>query len=201
MLSRTLETDLTDDELILFDIMFDGGTSFRLLRREGFEQQWNRRSHNLTDAELLETLEKLVKLDYLRTESDQGVEYFKLTSIGGYVWERERVPAWDRYATDRYGQTKSGRPVVKILATTQQSRDDFWQIGREVGFFAYANGRTKQAVIRNHRLIPWKSFSSLYVWIAVLDGWHSLTDWGAFENRRTWWRSPEENEKFRTESV
>lgn len=201
ILSRTLETDLSDDELILFDVMFDGGTSFCLLRREGFEQQWNRRSHNLTDNELVKSLNKLANLGYIRAEAERDREYFELTPIGGGIWERERVPAWDRYATDRYGQTKSGRPIVKIVSTTRQSRDDFWQIGRDVGFFAYSNGRTREAVISNHMLIPWKTFGSMYVWIAVLDGWHSLTDWVAFEKQRTWWRSPMENEKFRIDTA
>lgn len=187
---------MTDDELILLDVLFDGSASFPLLRRDVFEQQWNRRSHNLSDYELVDVLTKLIKRGYLGTDEEGGVEYFELTAKGGSAWERERLPVWDRYATDRYGQTPKGRPIVKIVSTTHQAMQDFWQIGRDVGFFAYSNGRTRQAVIRNHVLIPWNSFASIYVWIAVLDDWHCHTDWVAFETLRTWWRSPMENEKF-----
>jgi len=59
--SRTFATSLTDDEIILLDVMFSGGAPFRLLRRENLNSQWNRRSHNLTDEQLRDTLQRFVK--------------------------------------------------------------------------------------------------------------------------------------------
>jgi hypothetical protein len=187
-LSRTYATTLTDDELILLDVMFDGGAPFRLLRRNVFQDQWNCHSHNLSDEQLRETLKRLVESGLLKTERRDRRTYFQLTPDGGQKWETERLPVWHRYATDKYGETPLGKPFVTITARSSQSRDDFWRIGCEVGFFAYTNGRIKTSMIKNHVLIPWKTFPSLYVLVAVLDDWFASTDWRAFDARRTWWR-------------
>ncbi|MCA9166038.1 MAG: hypothetical protein KDB23_00145 [Planctomycetales bacterium] len=198
---RTFETTLTDDELLLFDVMFDGNSSFRSLRRETFETRWMWHPHNLTDAQLQETLASLVESGLLSIERHDGREYFQLTPDGGNKWEAERLPDWHRYATERYGETPSGRSVVTIVATSPEIRNDFWRIGCDVEMFAYTNGRIKRSTITNHVLIPWKTFPSLHVLVAVLDDWWASTDWLALETRRTWWRVVRESYKFWPQSA
>jgi hypothetical protein len=50
------------------------------------------------------------------------------------------------------------------------------------------------ATIRNHRLIPWKSFQEVHVVVAILDVWYSESH--GLEEARTWWRCVRENYKF-----
>lgn len=196
---RTNATQLTDDELILFDILFDGAATLRLLRRESFRQQWNCDPHNLTDVQLGVTLQQLVTGGLLTTEVHRGNTYFQLTPKGGTLWESERLPTWNRYAIDSYGEGRSGRPNVTIAATTSNARDEFWTIGRDSGFFVHSTGRIRRSTIKNHELIPWKTFPRLYVLVAILDAWSGPLDWEDLESRRTWWRNVHENEKFRSQ--
>lgn len=194
---RTNTSSLTDDELILFDVMFDAWVPFRLLRREIFSAQWNvKRPHSLSDAELRQTVERLVTSKLLRTKSRDTHKYLGLTQEGGQLWETERLPTWHRYATERHLETPSGKDLVTITATSSRIRDESWDIGRAVGMYAHSTGRVRTALIKNHELIPWKSFPNLYVLVAVVDDWFPSTDWKAFEVKRTWWRTPRENEKF-----
>lgn len=195
---RTHATSLTDDELILLDVLFSHhGTSYRLLRQRDFVAQWNCQSHALNDDQLAETLNRMVNVGWLETweHGNRGCCY-RMIPAGGRQWELERAPEWDRYAIDRYGETRSGEPLVTIAATTAERRDDFWRIGCEVGMLAHSLGRVRRATIRNHALIPWKTFPAIYVLVARLDDWAVSSDWRALEERRTWWRCVRENEKF-----
>ncbi|MEX0702609.1 MAG: hypothetical protein WD069_10985 [Planctomycetales bacterium] len=69
---RTNATTLTDDELLLLDVLFDGGAPSRLLRRESFAVQWNRESHDLDDDRLRETLQRFVDSGRLIVEGHGG---------------------------------------------------------------------------------------------------------------------------------
>jgi hypothetical protein len=80
---RTNATSLSNDELILLDVMFWGGASYRLLRRSIFRDQWNCSPHNLDDPELKQVLKQLVRSDVLRAERVDGEWRLNLTTRGG----------------------------------------------------------------------------------------------------------------------
>jgi hypothetical protein len=193
---RTHSTDLTDDELILFDVMFDSRVEFKLLRRPGFTARFNYHCHNLDDEQLSATLQRFLDSGLLTTVRFKDKIGFQLTPRGGELWERERLPSWERYATERYGEWRNGKPFVAIRVAAQQTRDDFWRIGCDVAMFTHTTGRLRKAKIKNHELIPWKQFDAVYVTIATLDDSFSVEDWRALEERRTWWRRVREIDKF-----
>jgi len=193
---RTHATALTDDELYLLDVMFNGGVRFRHVRREVFGDHWNCQSHGMDDDQLRETLNRWVESRFLTARSSDGDTYFYLTSDGGRQWEMERLPAWNRYVQAWVTETHSGRPCVSIAASTPETRDDCWTVGREVGMWAYSNGRMKTATVENHALISWKPFLPVYILVAALDDWDSEVDWVGWERQRTFWRNVKENAKF-----
>jgi hypothetical protein len=193
---RTGSTGLTGDELILFDVMFDSRVEFKLLRRPGFSARYNYHCHNLDDEGLSATLQRFLEFGLVSTELFQGKTYFQLAPRGGQVWEMERQPPWERYATERYGEWRNGKPFVAIRATTPQTRDDFWRIGCDVAMFAHSTGRVRKVTIENHELIPWKRFDAVYVTLATLDDSFPVDNWRALEERRTWWRCVSEIDKF-----
>src|SRR5437867_407372 len=83
---RTRSTGLTDDELILFDVMFDGGRCFESLRHSGFTERCNYPSHGFDDEQLRTTLRRFVDSGLLAEEVSQvckGTSCFQLTPCGG----------------------------------------------------------------------------------------------------------------------
>jgi hypothetical protein len=121
--------------------------------------------------------------------------YYSLTPHGGKLWEAERTPIWDRYATERYGEDASGRQTVSICALSANIRDDFWRIGNEARMWGNDVGRVRFWAISRHVLIPWKNFPRIYVAVALIR-WCCDCDWSIYESRRTWWRNVEELQKF-----
>ncbi len=195
---RTHVTSLTDDELTLLDGMFDHGTSFRLLRRRGFWEQWLRR-HDLTDDELRTVLHRFIANGWLTAEAcERGTDFF-LTPAGGAVWESERRPDWRRLVTDRYWRPPGGIPYVTILGLDPEIRDDFWRIGCDAGLFLKRDDSAKRTVIRDHQWIGWKSFPAIYVLMARLFDPNEIghhEPYRSCEEQRTWWRFPHEISRF-----
>jgi hypothetical protein len=206
---RTYATSLTDDELILLDCLFNCNAPPGFLRREGFVEMWNFTPHNLNDDELRETIKRFVSSGMLETERDERGSYLCMTETGGREWEAERLPVWHRFASDGSALLESGKKRYTILAMTSQTRDEYWEIGRDIGYFPSTCVAVERTVLQNKRLIPWKPATEIYVLEAELDGeevqgfeWkHWDIDWAKYEERRAWWRRGRENEKFWGESV
>src|SRR5688572_15319821 len=60
-LYRTGVTSLTDDELLILDVIFSAGAMPRSLSRQYFKEQWNAEPHKLEDRALAETLRTWLK--------------------------------------------------------------------------------------------------------------------------------------------
>jgi hypothetical protein len=87
---RTNKTWLTDDQLVLLDVLFDKDTPFWLLRREDFLERVNLGyAHSLDDGELHANLRGLVEHEVLTAECDGGETYFRMTAGGGELWSQE----------------------------------------------------------------------------------------------------------------
>jgi hypothetical protein len=103
---RTGTTWLTDDQLVLLDVLFNGGTWLRLLGREHFLEQWNLGyAHGLDDATLECNIRWLWEHGVVERERDGEHTWFRMTPDGGDLWSRERRPVWERYCMERYTTT------------------------------------------------------------------------------------------------
>ncbi|SFJ11692.1 hypothetical protein [Planctomicrobium piriforme] len=199
---RTGKTELTDDELILLDILFDGRVRQRMLRRKYFQEQWNYQPHNLDDDELLVTLKKLVDSGFLEITDEQSDIIYAMTPLGGQKWESERLPVWHRFATEFYGRTLRDSPYVTILAITAEARDDLWNLGNETHLFKYRTGFLKKITTKNfdnHSMdFDWKQFPELHALVATIRDRNPLEycDWERFNQKRTFWRTIGESDKF-----
>src|SRR5436190_20042369 len=122
---RTCKTWLTDDQLILLDVLFRGGTSFRLLRRDGFLEQWNDGyAHRLDDPELRCNLRWLCEHGVLEAEGNGDEAVYRMAAAGGEMWSQERCPVWDRYCTECYRTTSRGRTMLTVYAVSSRIRDE-----------------------------------------------------------------------------
>lgn len=201
---RTGKTWLTDDQLILLDVLFDKSTSLRLLRRESFMEQWNLEyTHALDDAALECNIRWLCEHGILEPEHDGGRTRLQMTRDGGELWSQERCPVWERYCIERYTTTARGRTLMSVMAVSAKVRDDF------LDMWPQYPARRRTAVITDRPLIEWHPFARIYVGVATYKEprqwapaeytiWaeQHRQHWAMLERERSWWRCVPELQRF-----
>ena len=203
-LYRTHKTSLTDDQLLILDVIFDGGAEPSRLRQRYFDERWNAPSHSLSDEQLKSTIKQWLNDGVLENRSSSHGRYVAMTQSGGQLWASERCPIWDRYCTERYPATIRGRVIMSVTAVGPTIRDDFLRLWPE------NPPRVRRAIIRDPGLIAWHPFPNVYVGLASYDAetdsmspdefnaWFPRRqEWIArVESERTWWRTVRELQKF-----
>jgi hypothetical protein len=201
---RTNRTWLTDDQLILLDVLFNGSTLFQLLCREGFLEQWNLGySHGLDDGELRCHLRWLCEHGVLVAEPRGDDIGFRMTVSGGELWSQERCPVWERYCMEYYSTTSRGRTRMSVLAVSPQVRDDF------LALWPLYPARRRTATIPDRGLIGWRPFGQLFAGVATYEEqrrwtWDEYAVWverwrqhqAVLERERSWWRFVPELQRF-----
>lgn len=203
-LYRTSKTSLTDDELLILDVIFDGGAKPSMLRQRNFVEQWNSQSHSLTDDQLKSTIKQWLNDGVLEAHPNDRGRYVAMTPAGGELWASERRPIWERYCTERYPATIRGRVIMSVTAVASTVRDDFLQL------WPQNRPRIRRANIRDPGLIDWHRFDEIHVGLASYDNQPDSMSLAKFnlwlvhhqewiarvESERTWWRSVGELQKF-----
>jgi hypothetical protein len=201
---RTRRTWLTDDQLILLDVLFSRGTFFTYLRREGFSAQWNLGySHSLGDDALRCNLRWLCEHGTLAAQADGDQTVFRMTPAGGDLWSQERCPIWDRYCIECYRTTSRGRTMMTVYAVSPRVRDEF------LALWPLYPARHPTVTIPDRGLIAWHPFGQLHAGVAT---YHEPLQWtleehrawleryreheSMLERRQSWWRYVEELQRF-----
>jgi hypothetical protein len=201
---RTGKTWLTDDQLVLLDVLFDKGASYRLLRRAGFLEQWNLGyTHNLDDPVLECNLRWLCEHGVLEQKRDVNQTWFQMTRDGGELWSQERCPVWDRYCIEWYATTSRGRTRMTVFAVSPKVRDDF------LALWPQYPARRRILTLTDCLLIEWHPFARVYVGIATYQELRQWTPaeyvvwaeqhrqhWAMLERERSWWRCVLELQRF-----
>lgn len=204
-LFRTYSTELTEDELLILDVMFECSVTYPMLRTCNFVPQFNAQPHSLDDETLKAKLNELKRRGITRGEDHKfrGHHYLSITPKGGELWAAERQPRWDRYCTETYSETRVGRTIMCVTCTMSWVRDDFVRLQPEYP------ARTRSSTIDDVGLIHWRDFGTLYVGLASyvkprewtpeeFDEWlpKHLAHIQRVEKERSWWRTVNELQKF-----
>jgi len=204
-LYRSLSSNLTDDELLILDVMFSYSVTYPMLRACNFVPQFNSQSHTLTDDQLKSTLRRMVADGIVEPQEHRfrNHRYVSITAHGGELWASERCPIWDRYCTESYPAFIRGRTIMSVKCVSSFVRDDFLRLWPEYP------ARTKTATVRDNGLIHWRDFGTLHVGLASYTEpteWtpDEYNDWlpkllaymERVETERSWWRSVDELQKF-----
>lgn len=110
---RTGASGWTDDELLLFDALFTCcGAGARQLSAKEYRRFTNFHvTHSLSNQELVQRLRDWSALGLLESvvEPDpHPYRQFWLTSLGGALWESERLPVWERFYDTLYHSCNAG---------------------------------------------------------------------------------------------
>lgn len=195
---RTGGTDLTDAELLLFDIIATMGGTYRFFHPDIFPLQYNYPSHELDTEALRETLHRFESLGW--TSGEDYIDHWsrrdrsiRITDAGARLWESERKPDWSRFVMDWYGRSVSdtGRHRVSVLGHSRSICRTFFDVSCDCGFFDFDGGRVVTARA-TRQIVYWRKEQTVYLVSAWLNSWCSPTDWNYFQRRRIWWRFPGE---------
>ncbi|NOY41488.1 MAG: hypothetical protein GXP26_06595 [Planctomycetes bacterium] len=224
---RTGATELTDDELLLFDFFFDKPAAAHLVRRGQYPIHMNvRYSHGLDDQQLQKTLSDLCQRQLITRESDP--EYFDgdwmygLSPAGGALWEIERRPIWARYCEVNSKPLRpndwNGYQLLTVLSPSLKTAQAFLEAALATGDTVAKESppKSRYQLIRNPRLCAyWKEFSEVHaILLKVLPDYISMDrregeefdveQWRCcvaarerLEACRTWWRGIDELDSLR----
>lgn len=194
--NRTKHTNLTDDELLLFDLLLDRRCSLAALNAKEYSIHLNvPYTHSISDSELAKVLMDLKVRGLLHCKRiiRDGIEKptFTLSDRGREHWENERNPDWRSFVVSR------GREWEQHLcgSTTIYCIDE--SIGKRFGAALFASGlatpvsgmRVKK--LESLRLIPSKHFDGVsMIRFKSNDRLTSIPrqiDWQVYHDSRCWW--------------
>lgn len=204
---RTGKTELTNDELILFDVIFDGSCPVNSLRKEKFADWFNTKPHTLSDKQLKETLTKLNQKKLVRfIENQDSLEkvtsrqfrkikatFVELTSKGGRLWEKEREPIWGKYCEGwMYSPFKDeNKMLMEVVSPSLQTLNTFLKASKDIGFNGLTEDHEITFVVEKRKFIVgirWKRFEELHT--ATITGVYdenTLVDWDKYYENLDWW--------------
>ena len=195
---RTHTSDLTDDELILFDFLWDGDAPQHMLYSEAIAVHGNTPySHSIPDEQLPARFLDLVERGLLRSyaETQHAVrsygseDCFGLTKRGFEAWESERLPDWSRYINDSWVND-----CLTVAAISAEHGSRFIEICRESGLWDIGEAMPIHSVKTKVSLVEWKTFGEVHYFDipTTLDGMRGSVNWTLYESKRSWWRSVSE---------
>lgn len=187
---RTGKTSLTNNELILFDALWDADCAWWMLHQSDFNDFMLPESHNLSDDELAQLLNELVLRGLLREylyvyAENPDKRYFGLTPKGGALWEAERNPIWSKYVS---AYVYEGRYVVE--SPSLKTAQNYMRTMQKV------DAAAPQSLIEvhkpNYRLLGWKDFSLVYEISGGIASDTGSFDWDGYLDNLDWWRDVHE---------
>lgn len=199
-LNRTGKTKLSDNELIIFDAIFDLSCSIDQLKRKGFDERFNfPYKHSLSDKSLIVCLEnlqsqKLVRIKEVK-ENKSTKSFVELTAKGGKVWEIEREPVWEKYCEGWAYMPfrEENRLLLEVVSPSRQTLSEYLKISIEINLFGVGKDCKIEFTSEKRKFIVginWKRFPELHY--ATFTGNYiekipTEKEWNYFYNNLSWW--------------
>ena len=195
-LKRTKETNLSEEELIILDVLFDARDRFESLMKENYASWHNLPySHSLETKVLRDLIYRLVENGILSSHPSDldGTIFYGLTEAGGKLWEVERVPNWERYCTDYSTEDETGQWMLSVESPAAATVQAFIDCATHCRLFGFKQEEIRRTTLIEEKpsIVYWKAFSTVYSMSvpmnALMDA--NLVDWQEYERRRSWWRT------------
>jgi len=192
---RTGKTNLADDELILFDALFDSSCPIEQLKSKGFNERFNLGyQHNLTDPKLLDCLENLKSQKLIRIKTSKSqTSFIELTAKGGKLWEKERESIWEKYCEGYfYSPSKIKNEMLwEIVSPSKQTLKNYLEKMEIFGLHGFSENHEVEFFSEKRKFIVglnWKRFDDLF--FATVTGVYDdsvQNDWDKYYDVLDWW--------------
>jgi len=220
--TRTHNTDLSDDALLLLDaIIYFNGWVADQMSQEDYSFHMNvGYSHSLADKEILHTLEDLRKIGVLRkAEQEFDISWFA-TEMGGCFWESERQPIWGKFVVEwhyyappyaRYDdpiahlllEATDDNPIAVIRSPSQETLRSYYAATEVLDMWKPKVGSEVNIVCSMD--FGWKVFERMHVLCVPILSYSERNESMAatiaraedYNRRRTWWRNLQELQTLR----
>lgn len=202
-LKRTYKTNLTDEELLILDVLFDENDTFEALVKENYGSWHNLPySHHLETGALQDLIDKLLGNEIIISHSsgpDNRI-FYGLTEAGGKLWELERVPDWERYCIDSSAPDENEHWVLQVESSSITTARAFLDCASDCRLYRFHQDDIRIITLKNEKIstIDWRMFPTVCSISVPTDPLPNgnVTDWNEYESRRTWWRDLRELAKF-----
>ena len=206
-LERTNKTNLSEDELIIFDVLFASNVPIVALKGgDDFSLIFNYCSHNLDIDELVDTINSFVSREFVHLEltaikrTKRIITFVGLTEKGGKLWEEERGPDWEKYVIDS-SSDENGVWELTISSPSLETAKDFIITSHECKLYELKDPNNFSIQEMNgresNRIVPWKAFNRYFQIKTKLSEKISVKEksrikWDIYNRRMRWWRNVEE---------
>lgn len=192
---RTNLTSLTNDELLLFDFLFDCSTPRKFLYRRNYSESMNcLYNHSLSDREVDDTMVRMESEGLVESHCRDvryGISY-SLLPAGGELWEQERKPVWDRYCSGRL-YTEVGVKWIELKCSTREIGESALRATDAAHLHSLDIDHIELKYHReNDCLVYWKKSPHVFVLRCRRRKSDAMLDWEIYESRRKWWRTIDE---------
>jgi hypothetical protein len=193
---RTRQTPLTDDDLVILDVVCLYSVLPTMLRKATFNATWAfGYCHSLDNSSLTFALNRLRQTRSIESKRTSGDIRLAATQYGGELWTSERSPDWLRYVQIRFSTGPGGREQVTAISPGDDTPDmcvDFLAAGG-LG----VDDREPVRAIGDSGMLDWITFPVLYFARAtVLYDSGSIWDHSTYESRRPFWTNVTQLQKF-----
>lgn len=187
---------------------------FWSMRQKSFGDCFNTKTHGMSDEHLRESLVRLVGDGFLREISPEETclkshTYFGLTNAGGWQWEAERCPIWDRFLC-MWGNRLCPKFSFGAYGLNANYLADFIRLYRNIRIIPDGEMEVRCCFARNfknHRFVPWRTFPGVYCRAILIPKPIPIFEAATlliqpeftmeqYEQERTWWTSIREMQKF-----
>jgi hypothetical protein len=193
---RTSNTSLTDNQLVLCDALFDGGGYVYVLwDEEAAERQSVVETHTMDEATVEVTLTEMeragwVQRYYAPYDATGYRQHVRLTPAGGDLWAKERLPDWNRYCYAMTYQDDTRR-MWSVDSPSLETAQTYLETAYHLGMGAPHPDTVQHMEMPQHRMLPWKDFSSVHRLYGVQGAstFDATDDAPAYYERLQWWRN------------
>lgn len=202
---RSKKTNLSNEELYLFDALFDSNIIVSALAGEVNDLGLSCSNHKLSSNQLVNIVNKFIGKDLMRlklislTKINKIYTTAGLTPMGGKLWEDERDPIWENFIIDNSSNEK-GFWELTVLSPSLDTAKTFLKISNCCNLYKlkYPDNLSYDQVCSKKEHIPWKDFPNLFRICAELakpiDKGRTRIDWKLYQNHLKWWRTVSELE-------
>jgi len=193
---RTGITKLSDDELVLLDIVAIHTVLPQMLRVSVFEATWALGyCHSINDFSLKQAIKNLRRRGLIAFDRSRGDARICATSRGGKAWASERLPIWNLFVCVELVALPEGRQHITVWSPGKSTPDIY--LGSMASQEYELDNRILTQPDDDWGILPWTRFATLFSASAdiVHDDGPSLS-FDAYESNRAHWSNVRELQKF-----